>query len=591
MPNTTQCFHMPLGSILLKTLSQNPKLPIAITQNGSDFSIQDFFQKAFSLKNTIEQYPDKTRKWGIYTDSSINGLIAIFGVLWSGNEPVLLTDTCQETLCALNDLVDGFVTDQQDLNNADTVILIDHSILDGDLLWSAKTFLVPELANIYLFTSGSTGKSEMIPKRLRALEMEIYTLEKTFSNFVKDSPALSTVSHQHIYGLLIRMLWPIATNRLIIDGLLRFPQEVSNYLKKYPHACLISSPAFLKRAGHIVEYPKNSKIKTTVFSSGGPLDRTSSLKIQMQGKTSVIEIFGSTETGGIAYREQNTIEKNTPWTPFPRIKVRTHCGVLEIYSPYINDNIWWKTQDMAVITGDHFIIHGRSDRIVKIEEKRIHLDDLENFLETSLLIDEAYTLILDSQKSQLCAVVAPSDTGWHAMSLKGRGAFCKSLQNHLSKKFEVVTFPRKWLFVKQVPTNTQGKREFKTIEDLFIEKEQSTNLLKATKLDSNGTGEKVTISFFVPETLSALKGHFPKQAIVAGVLQIYWVDQFARQEYELDDTTYKLHQIKFKKIMTPNTKYQLNMTWNKIRMSIKYEIKYDENIYASGQLFYNREGA
>ena len=128
MPNTTQCFHMPLGSILLKTLSQNPKVPIAITKNGNDFSIQDFFQKAFSLKNTIEQYPDKTRKWGIYTDSSINGLIAIFGVLWSGNEPVLLTDTCQETLCALNDLVDGFVTDQQDLNNADTVILIDHSI-------------------------------------------------------------------------------------------------------------------------------------------------------------------------------------------------------------------------------------------------------------------------------------------------------------------------------------------------------------------------------------------------------------------------------------------------------------------------------
>jgi len=414
------------------------------------------------------------------------------------------------------------------------------------------------------------------------LDIELYALNETFSEQLKSAPVLSTVSHQHIYGLLTRLLWPLATNRLIIDGLLRFPHEVSDQLQKYPQACLISSPAFLKRAGHVVDFP-NANNKTIVFSSGGPLSAATSMEIQARGSVSVVEIFGSTETGGIAFREQKSDKANIPWTRLPRVEVRAPEGILEILSPHMGGDDWWKTQDRATIDGAGFTMQGRADRLVKVEEKRVHLDDIETFLTASPLVNDAHALVLEQKSSQLCAVVVPSDDGWDIISSQGREDFCKGLKSHLAKRFEAVTFPRRWRFVKKIPTNAQGKRQFTRIESLFNDDEISSNLPEVTDSTAVQAGEDVTISFYVPPALPTLQGHFPEQPIVAGVVQLHWADHFARQHFGLIETSYKMNQIKFKKVMKPNAHYQLKLN---LGASVKFEFRGDENIYASGELSY-----
>jgi len=586
-PNTPQPFRVALDQILFATLNRDPKSPIAVTSEGIAFSIQDFFQHANLLKEKLMQNPSHTQKWAVYSDGCINSLISIFAVLWSGREPVLLPNICDETLEEIAELVDGFITDVFDLNTIQPVIYCDHLKSCNEKKFSADTFIISSTATIYLYTSGSTGRPEMISKSFASLEIEVYALTETFSGLLQNAPVLSTVSHQHIYGLLTRMLWPLANCRLILDGLLHFPHEVSSQLKKFPTACLISSPAFLKRAGHLVDYPQGRNTKTIIFSSGGPLSASTSLKIKTSGANSVIEIFGSTETGGIAYREQKSLEIEASWTSLPRVQVRAVNDILEIWSPHLDTDGWWKTQDRVSITDDRFTLLGRADRLVKVEEKRVHLDDIENYLISSPFLVDAYILIIGNEKPQICAVIVPSDDGWDIISQQGRREFCKTLQGYLSKRFEKVTFPRKWKFVQQVPANTQGKRQLSTIKSMFSDEISIPPLPQIAKPIISESSENVSLPFFVPNTLSLLEGHFPQHPIVAGVVQIYWADSYARKYYDISSTACKLNQIKFKKLLKSAAHYQLNLSRVKAGKSIKFEICDPENIYASGQLSYD----
>ena len=535
------------------------------------------------------QNPSRTLKWAVYSDSSINGLIALFAILWSGREPVLLPNICDETVEEITGLIDGFVTDVFGLNTIKPVIYCDQLISSHDPDFSIDTFIISSAATIYLYTSGSTGRPEMISKSFAVLEIEVYALTETFSGLLQGAPVLSTVSHQHIYGLLTIILWPLATCRLILDGLLRFPHEVSTQLQRFPTACLISSPAFLKRAGHLVDYQKGGNTKTIIFSSGGPLSASTSIKIRASGAASVVEIFGSTETGGIAYREQKSLETEESWTPLPRVQVRADGDILEIWSPHLDMDSWWKTQDRICITDDGFTLLGRADRLTKVEEKRVHLDDIENYLISSPFIVDAYILVLGNNKPKICAVIEPSDDGWDIVSQQGRGEFCKTLRKYLSKRFEEVTFPKRWKFVQEVPTNVQGKHQLNTIESMFSDEVNVSHLPQITKSIISESGENVSLSFFVPNTLNLLEGHFPQQPIVAGVVQLYWADNYARKYYAILGTAYKLNQIKFKKLIKPSSHYQLNLSRAESGKSVKFEICDPENICASGQLSYDLE--
>ena len=69
---------------------------------------------------------------------------------------------------------------------------------------------------VIIFTSGSSGAPQAVPKRLSQLLAEVHTLEKTFGARIGNSDMVATVSHQHIYGLLFKILCWIFTKVFII---------------------------------------------------------------------------------------------------------------------------------------------------------------------------------------------------------------------------------------------------------------------------------------------------------------------------------------------------------------------------------------
>src|SRR5690606_19115132 len=60
----------------------------------------------------------------------------------------------------------------------------------------------PDFMGIVLYTSGTTGAPQAIPKKLAQLAAEVVVLERQFGALLGGADIVATVSHQHIYGLL-----------------------------------------------------------------------------------------------------------------------------------------------------------------------------------------------------------------------------------------------------------------------------------------------------------------------------------------------------------------------------------------------------
>lgn len=197
--------------------------------------------------------------------------------------------------------------------------------------------LLPEIntnrVQVTLFTSGSSGKPKAIPKTLSQLETEISILENLFGDSLSGSVIESTVSHQHIYGLLFRLLWPLCAGRPFARLNLEFPEQVVAHAGQ--NITLISSPALLKR----LSKESASRPVRQIFSSGSPLPYDAAQHCKALMGHWPTEVFGSTETGGIAWRRQQ--DPKCAWRLFPGVEASLNSErCLRLRSPHIDpDNL------------------------------------------------------------------------------------------------------------------------------------------------------------------------------------------------------------------------------------------------------------
>ena len=73
------------------------------------------------------------------------------------------------------------------------------------------------------------------------------------------------------------------------------------------------------------------------FSSAGMLDAADNAAFSRHNKTGVVEVYGSTETGGIATR--NMAQGEEFFTPFPTIDWKICEHRLAVRSPYISPEL------------------------------------------------------------------------------------------------------------------------------------------------------------------------------------------------------------------------------------------------------------
>ncbi|MFA0113644.1 AMP-binding protein [Vibrio sp. 10N.261.46.E11] len=451
---------------LSELLSQN-RSPDSIVcfDDNSEISWQTFNDDLSQLVQLLSSSP--FQRVAICTQDSYLFSVAFLACAVSNKHIILPGNYQPFALAELSEHFDSLLVDDSigavevcEVSNVQT--LLDSNTEEQKPLTDELTTIDLATIQLTLFTSGSSGTPKAIHKTLEHLDIEIAQLDKNWGALLKDNQVHSTVSHQHIYGLLFRILWPLCSGVPFSRNNLEYPEQILSHVNQ--NCVLISSPALLKRLKH----ESKSTHLAGVFSSGGPLPTESAHQSRDLFGHLPTEVFGSTETGGIAFRQQESAQ--TPWQLFDCIEASLNSeSCIKLLSPYIDKNNWYQTADECeMVSNNQFILKGRTDRVIKIEEKRVSLVEVEKRLEQLPWISECVVIPFEEpERLILASVLVLSDEGQAALLTMSKGKFWLMLRTELRKWLEPIAIPRKYRIVDEIPLNSQGKRLTSHIEQLI----------------------------------------------------------------------------------------------------------------------------
>ena len=335
-------------------------------RRGKPVSGAEFVTRARAWRSLLKHTPG--RAFALYHDDAVEFAAALFGS-WHASKTIYLPgDNLPGTCASLSPSVDGYLG-EFDSVWAPRVPTAQDCAADVD----GFDRIDPEFLGLVLYTSGTTGAAQAIWKKLAQMAVEVATLEKQFGDELGTADILATVSHQHIYGLLFNILWPLAAGRAIRAQSFSFFEELTTLDRD---CALVSSPAHLKRLPENPAWPMAAKRLRAIFSSGGPLP----FEVAQESKRLLgrvpIEVYGSSETGGIAYRRQET-KTNQAWTPFPGVDWRVDAEekVLEVRSANLPDREWFRTADRATPIGNQGFVLQRPCRSDRENRGQAHLTE------------------------------------------------------------------------------------------------------------------------------------------------------------------------------------------------------------------------
>ncbi len=449
-------------------------------------------------------------------------------------------------------------------------------------------------------TSGSTGEPQAIGKQLSQLTSEVATLEALFGASIGQADIIATVSHQHIYGLLFRVLWPLAAGRAIHAHGIAFPEQLAGALGQRP-CVLVASPAHLKRLPAHIDWNAAASMLHAVFSSGGPLAPDAGAAAASLLGCLPTEIYGSSETGGIAWRRRHAVSGGA-WKAMPGVQWRAgHGGQLEVRSPHLDSDAWQQLADrIEPADAHHFMLLGRSDRIVKIEEKRVSLDTIETALLASGLASESRVMLapepsgsVERERQSLAAFVVLNAAGRAVLDADGKPALNRRLRAHLAHSVEAVALPRRWRYLEHMPVNAQGKTTQRQLlallgvgQDAGQEAGPASQVrLPHCKVVEQAPG-RVLLALTVPAALHYLAGHFPDAPVLPGVVQVDWAIHYGRQQFGLTGAFRGINALKFQQVILPDVPLLLELSHDSAKGSLQFRYFSDAGPHAGGRILF-----
>ncbi len=556
---------LPLTDLLLEA---RPDRQVALEPTLQHAQLQE---RALRLAAALQAR--SVERVALYLEDAGELAIALLGAWRAGVQVLLPADAQAQTRQRLADQVDLWLDDL--------------SGLDAEPLPSAR--LLPEHCHLTLCTSGSSGEPKLIDKSLVQLANEVEALERLWGAHLGQATILGSVACQHIYGLLFRLLWPLCAGRPLYRRALPFPEDLqqaslaiargrtSAEAGAAPDFAWIASPALLKRMGDNLDWPALSQVKQ-LFSSGGALPAEAAQTLHERLGQWPTEIYGSSETGGIGWRQGDSA-----WQPFPGVELSLDAaGALRIASPYLPAGHVEQSADAAEIGDDgRFVLRGRLDRIVKLEEKRISLPMLEQALTGHDWVADARLGVIQEGRAFLGAVLALSPSGVHALRNQGRRTLTETLRRHLAEHCETIALPRRWRLLLELPYSSQGKLPQSQVDALL----SAPRPTRVEPVSAEARDGEWLLQLQVPLDLAHFTGHFPQTPVLPGVVQVDWAQQLARQLIsDLPPRFAGMEVLKFQQLVRPGDTLQLTLRFDTERGKLYFAYHNGEAACSSGRI-------
>jgi len=308
---------------------------------------------------------------------------------------------------------------------------------------------------LLFFTSGSTGFPIGAFKSLTNIESEVEVLSNLVSSVQKINKIIVTVPFIHIYGILAGLLLPMKLHNIKLVVKEDFlPYEILEESKE-EGSLVITTPVFIKALAKLSE---NSDLSKALFiSSTGPLQANDVNDFEQKYKTKLMQLFGSTETGGIAYKFSST----DIWRPLEGVDIKTVDDKLSVTSPFISQYILdngikklkqpFITEDIVEISDKGFRLLGRSNKIIKIAGKRISAIAIENLLESIDGVERAVVELV--YKKELLRSEQILITLQTKIKIDK-----KTIKEKINECYGVLTIPFKIVLVDEIKLSAMGKK-------------------------------------------------------------------------------------------------------------------------------------
>lgn len=533
--------------------------------------------------------------WILHCEDSYYFTVSLLAMLQSGRKALVTANRQEAFIKEIKKPEYGFLTDEPfagsvaGANEMPATLIQDvlgnenARCSDGDKAREIKFGKFDKSkAEMVMYTSGTTGEPKAVYKRFLQFENELFELVKVFGNDWVNRKVYSTVNHHHIYGLLFTALLPIATGLPFRRHRIDFPTELANIAGEA--AVIASSPAFLKRLSAETDKPIDFKCTPIIYSSGGPLPEEVARKACELTGFWTMEIYGSTETGGIAYRQS----KNGPvWTPFEVCKMSVaENGCLNIKSSYILEPEGFTTGDLVDLYDDgRFLLKGRSDSIVKIEEKRISLPEVEMRLKQTGLVQDVRVVPMVGKRQYLAAAIVLNEAGRTKFAGSPKLAINNYFHDYLLKFIENTVSPKKWRYLEELPQNTEGKIRMRDIQALFgLAESPNFRILKFRREPG-----ALTAKLLFPATSDYYDGHFPEFKLLPAVVQVDMVLRLARNFLEVPKELSKMNRTRFANPILPDVPVMVKITYDADagKVTFAYTSEDGETSYSNGSLIMN----
>ncbi|MEA3099281.1 AMP-binding protein [Caballeronia mineralivorans] len=541
-----------------------------VCRDGADMlDFAGFRARVLAIAACLSEQP--ARRYALCIDDPFDFACALFALFACGKEPVIPAHAAPGYLADLSNAYDVALTD------ADMPSLVSRSE------YVASPALIDPHAPLTLYTSGSSGTPKPIRKTLAQFNAEVHTLEKQWGKLVGDATVLGSVPHHHIYGLLFRVFWPLAAGRAFDRAISIEPRHLQARIAQcgQGRSVVVSTPAQLSRWPELDGFASLSPVPRVFFSSGGPLAAEAASKYAEVFGAAPVEIYGSTETGGIAWRRQ---DETDAWQALTGIEVhRGDDGALTLRSPHLGHDDWHRTDDAIAFDPDgRFRLQGRLDRVIKLAGKRVSLPELEARLALHPYVAQAAVVSLEGMsRERVGAVVALTEAGSEALLERGRVALAKILRRHLAAYFDIVVLPRFWRFRFRLPFDARGKLPAAAVAAAFDARADGLEVLSETRSKT-----ALHYELRVPPTLEHFAGHFPGLPILPGVVQVDWAMRLATDHVPGVRALASIDQLKFKAPVPPGALLDLTLTHHASRRRVQFAYRLGGRDCASGVFVY-----
>jgi long-chain acyl-CoA synthetase len=292
--------------------------------------------------------------------------------------------------------------------------------------------------SITFASSGSTGVPVLCTHSWAALAQEMDAQAMLFSGRQR---VLGLVGPRHIYGFLFCALLPRWLGVPFVDIRAAAPTGLASVARS--RDLVVGFP--MRWDLEVASGGWRSDVVAT--TSTGPIQASTVMALRQRGLARMVEIYGSSETGGIAWRD----EPNDVLHPYAHWSLRQD-GQLERVNPQTpGSKLIFEAPDILVARQQGFDVAGRRDGQVQVAGSNVSCSHVARVIEQHPEISAcAVRLMRADEGARLKAFVV-------LKNLNEQDGVLPALRLWMRTRLSAPETPVDWVLGKALPRDTHGK--------------------------------------------------------------------------------------------------------------------------------------